>query len=312
MQNKYIYRIVRLRRLFVLSLCLVFACWLVGFWLFGASILLGSFGSAATVALLCSMIMIGMLLYYPSAWWENLCTALVLGMALMLLPVLEILPSMAPERNREMATITVVVVPVFGFFFLWLGLNWLPQILPTVPSRDFKHTARAVWDMPAEKAFELLKYKPNSDDGFYRTGDIGADGFFWYETCQHWFNADNYEPEVIAQTHRCKIELEEGLEQSGVVLGDVGDRTISAVFLVSVQHSGDRSVCVIKEISTGLFLSEQLGFWLRDFGTDYLHSRIARLGNTTSLAIRDLPYRSPLVTLAKFFAQSDEQGRHRF
>ena len=104
MKNKYLYRIFRLRRLILLSLFLLFVPWAVGVKLFGHSALLADPKTQIVTALCGVCAIMSLVLIYPRVWWETVTTALMLGMTLMLLPVIEMLPDLAPTQNQGKAT----------------------------------------------------------------------------------------------------------------------------------------------------------------------------------------------------------------
>ncbi|MFY2826158.1 hypothetical protein [Ruegeria sp. MALMAid1280] len=306
MQNKYLYRIYRLRRLILTSLIALFVPWAIGWQLFGPSALLESPGASVGVAVICTSIILSLVLVYPRVWWETVTTAFVFGLGLMFLPVIEAIPELAPTANRGAVTAWLIFGVVFGNIFLWLGLNWLPGTLINVPLGLREWKSRIRYDMPADRAFQVLKTTPDSFDGKYKTGPVGNDGLFTVSSIINTINPDTWGPESEELLYKCKIE-QEG-ENSQVISSYYtieGEARVD-VERLNVRAAGQGAICETCTVKSRRNIYEDLGFWLQDYGADHKYSRLERSEGRPSVALVDLPYITPLVGLARFFEQFNE------
>ncbi|WP_037307531.1 hypothetical protein [Ruegeria halocynthiae] len=311
MQNKYLYRIYRLRRLAATSLIILFTGWLAGEVLFGQAVLLSSTITQAVVTIACLTIAIGLIVVYPRVWWETVCAALVLGLLLMFLPLLETLPEYMPRDEGVMAVLWTLFIVVFGAIFLWLGLYLTMFVLFAIPSLTMRDKSRVSVPLSAEKAFEILRVKPDSDDGFHATGCVDADGFFTTSFEMNTFESGTYLPITEVMTVRTRIEEEGecfqltmfGYEIEGDIRYDLQE--------LKVEQEKGRSVCTTVTQKSESNLFESIGFWMQDFGSDHLLSHLMTTQGAKSVCIRDMPYRSPMYDLARYFeSRKGDYGSH--
>ncbi|WP_170769393.1 hypothetical protein [Ruegeria lacuscaerulensis] len=306
MKNKYLHRVFRLRRLIFLSLFLLFVPWAVGTQVFGHSALLAGPKMQLVTALFGVFAIMLLVLIYPRVWWETVTTALVLGITLMLLPVIEMLPDLAPTQNQGKATAWTIIGTVLVSFFLWLGLNWLPSVFLHVPLGLREWKSRARYLIPAQRAFDILKTAPDSYSGKYKTGPVGDDGLFTVSMNMNTVNPDTWDPENMEMLYKCKIEQESGTSQVISTYYMVEGEANVDVELLTVRGEGQAAICETVTIRSRRNLYEDLGFWVQDFGADHLHARLDAAEDLSSIALVDLPYVSPLVGLARFFEQFNE------
>ncbi|WP_420584330.1 hypothetical protein [Ruegeria sp.] len=295
-----------LRRLIFASLILLFLPWAIGLHLFGSSTLLEGTTAFVSVALSCVFVILALVLMYPRVWWETVTTALVFGVVLMFMPVLEMVPELAPVENREKVSVFVIFATLFGGFFLWLGLNWLPGILMEIPLGLREWRSRVHYDMPADQAFQVLKTSPDSDDGKYKTGPVGKDGLFTVSLSINSVNPDTWDPEAEDVLYKCKIEHEGPSQQVTSNFYMIEDEANVDVERLTVRASGQGAVCETQAIRSRRNLYEDLGFWLQDYGADHLYGRLLMSEGRPSVALVDLPYVSPLFGLARFFEQFND------
>lgn len=306
MNNKYLYRIYRLRRLIIVSLIVLFAQWVIGWWLFGPSALLGDSLASGCVALICITVIMALVLTYPRVWWETLTVAIVLGFVLMVLPLLEALQSIAPEQNRETVAAWMIFGVAFGGFFFWLGLNWLPTMLEGFRFGTHRMYSRVRTDIPPDEAFQILKSTPDSYDDFAKSGPVGENGLFLVNCKTHSVNLETYEPEVEILSYYCRIEQESDCHQVISVYQDVdGDAQVDLEHL-SVRRAGRKTVCETRTLFGQSNIHSEVGFWLTDYAGDHMYGRLMRAQGDKYVALIDLPYTSPLIGLARIFQPFDE------
>ncbi|WP_424830949.1 hypothetical protein [Ruegeria sp.] len=310
MQNKYLYRIYRLRRLIIVSLAVLFAQWCLGWWFFGSSVLLENPLAMTGVALACVLVIITLVITYPCVWWETLTAGLVIGFVLILLPLLEDLQAIAPDQNRVPATAILTLGIVFGGFFLWLGLNWLPVVLPRIPS-GFKLIRSQVWtDLNPDEAFQILKSKPDSDDGFCKSGPIREDGLFLVNSKINTVNVETFDQEAEVLSYYCKVEQESNNHQVVSVFHKIDEEAQVDLEYLHVWRSGRKTVCETRVLFGRSDIYTEAGFWLKDYGSDHMYGQLMRAQGGNAVALIDLPYKSPLVGLARFFQQIDNSPRN--
>ncbi len=312
MKNKYLYRIFRLRRLIVVSLALPFLGWFAGISLFGSADLIANPIIKAGVALACTTAILSLIMVYPRVWWDTICAATVLGLLLMFLPLLETLPAYMPRDQGVMAVLWTIFIVVFGGIFLWLGLYMSMFVLIAIPSRSIRDKSRVSVPLSADAAFEILKAKPDADDGFHATGPADADGFFTTSFEMNTFDPATYLPTTEIMTTRTRIQ-EQGACFQLIMYGyDIeGDIRYDLQELRVEQRKG-RSLCstITQKSESNLF--ESIGFWIEDFGSDHLLSHLRQSQGLDSVCIRDLPYRSPINDLARHFGGGEsDAGDHR-
>ncbi|WP_377188794.1 hypothetical protein [Ruegeria meonggei] len=262
--------------------------------------------ASASVALVGTLSILALVMIYPRVWWETLSTALILGLILMFLPLIETLPDFAPAQNQSMVVAWILFGTVFGSIFLWLGLNWLPDTVREIPYGLAQWTSRICYDMPADKAFQILKTTPDSDDGYYKVGPAGVDGVFSVSMTTNTVNPQTYEPEIEELHYKCRIEQEGEYSQIISVFFMVEDEANVDVERLSIQANGSAAICETRTVRSRRSYYEDLGFWLQDYGGDHLYGRLARTDGQGAAALNTLPYVSPLVGLARFFERFND------
>lgn len=311
MNNKYFYRIIRLRRLIIACLLAIFVQWSLGWWLFGPSALLQAPLIRAGAALFCITVIMSLVLTYPRVWWETLTTAIVLGLVLMLFPLFETLQATAPDHNRGQATAWLIFGVVFGGFFLWLGLNWLPSTFEKYSLGTKRMYSRIRTGIPPNEAFQILKSAPDSADDRTKSGPVGENGLFLVNTNVNTVNAETLEPEVEMLSYYCRIEQEDDLNQVISVYHEIDGEARVEVEYLSVRPAGRMTICEKRTVFDQANIHAEAGFWLTDFAGDHMYGQLMRAQGRESIALVDLPHTSPLVGLARFFEQFNDDPPSR-
>ncbi|KIC42357.1 hypothetical protein RA27_03000 [Ruegeria sp. ANG-R] len=289
----------------------MFSGWLAGELLFGRADLLSNIIARTGVAAACLAITTGLVVVYPRVWWETVCAALVLGLLLMFLSPLETLPEYMSSDDGVMAMLWTLFIVIFGAIFLWLGLYLTMFVLFAIPSQFMRDKSRVSVPLSADETFEILRMKPDSDDGFSATGLADADGFFTTSFEINTFDPGTYLPATEVMTVRTRI-VEEGecfqLIMSGCEIdGDIRYELQE----LNVEQKKGRSVCTTVTQKNESNLFESIGFWIQDFGSDHLLSHLMTAQGENSACIRDMPYRSPMYDLARYFEnRKGDSGSH--
>ncbi|WP_171128924.1 MULTISPECIES: hypothetical protein [unclassified Ruegeria] len=246
-----------------------------------------------------------MVLIYPRVWVETISTAMVLGLVLMLLPVIEHLPDIASERSRGFAMIWTTLGTLLGALFLWLGLNWLPTLLIELPfgARQWRSSIR--FEISAMDAMKALMASPNTDNGRTHYGPLESDGMFWACTRINSVDPVSHNSDVQELSYKCKIEQESESHQVITVVYKIDGEPMVDVEHTRVRQIGRQCLCETRTIKSRRNLFEDIGFWLQDYGGDHIYGRLARASGQDSIALVDVPYQSPLVGLARFFERFD-------
>lgn len=297
--NVISYRICRLRRLIATCLAILILGFLSGYLLFGPVHLFDTPFIKTSTAVACVAVIFALVLIYPAVWWDTICAALTLGLFLMLLPLLERLPMMGSAQPTQMTMVWIVFGIAVAGIFIWLGLYMLLPLLVRIPAKNGQMSSQFSVSMDPDHAFELLKIKPDFDDGFHNSGSVQCDGFFPLSHKVNTFDPATFLPTRKVIPLKVRIEEESSNHQVATLLSEVDGEGHVDVWLLEVSRKRGRTICktTTRMGAPGWYMN--IGFWLQDFGSDHEYSRFLTAQGRTSYCIRDYAYRGLFTDIAR-------------
>ncbi len=163
LQNKYIYRLFRLRRTIVLGVLLLVAGLELWYWIARPSADLGIAGQIIIV-LFSAAVVGGLNILFPRSWLRLLGAAAASSVALLILAVVSRLMGRDPASIWNAMSFTSIVIFVVLAFVILIGLAALRKRRIDAPAaRPFK-TRKRVWiDAQPEDAFEAIHIENTED-----------------------------------------------------------------------------------------------------------------------------------------------------
>ncbi len=210
--------------------------WLAGWSLTESTSLADYFLQCVFVLATCAVVVLFLVFAYPRAWWETVCVSLLLGAVLAFLPVMEALVADAKSQSQNLKSILLIVGFLIGGLFLWLGLHLLQIPLLEIPFGAKFWTSRIRIDMPADKAFQILRLNPDSDNGFYRAGPADEEGVFSVFYVLNSVEPETFEPTVEEFAFKCKIQEEGESHQVTLNIYEIDGKTYIDTQYLSVRR----------------------------------------------------------------------------
>ena len=280
-----------LRRLALLCLILPWVIWMPPMLASGAGLV--PTGWDAWVLLAWPVILLVLLVSFPSQWHEPVSLAIIIGVLAVAVPLLDAwLARYRPLSERQLVFViiggggVVFMVSLLVWAFLSQALNLLALAPPVVRLRAHWRVRAA---LPARMAFQALRHAPLRASTLRMTGEANADGWFPVWLRQPWEKCmgERLEPSHCAAFIGLRrpdifvrILSEGALEQRlESIPGDIPlEPGVVSEVTLSVRPFGDGCEVIEAERGVDMPVLMALSFWLYDYGRSSLRGRLDHLG----------------------------------
>jgi hypothetical protein len=291
------YRLMRLRRLVVLSIAIPLIAVFVNY-IFS--------GSVGIFALVCAvMIPLLHLLRYPSQWQETLNVSLSLFVL--------ILTAGFAHRSGYIAWPIYSILLVFVGAGLFLKLTEMCEKLYLWGSRNpIRLSASQLSHLDVSSLYSSMMPMPNTEDEFGVYGAANDDGFFTSTLKPKPLPA--HVPEVkldksITDLNYCLCKVisksNDGFEV--ITVFPDANETCAATYAFEVKENG--TLVTIEEYGLPLVWYIRCGVWLKDSIGDSLTGKIELAEGLSNRSIKMQPFKMLIVDIAWFFPHGQDDPK---
>ncbi len=305
--NHILYRLYRLRRLLVLCSLLPVIGLVSGATLSGSDWMVNGmspfwflFATAAVLFLI--------LVVYPASWIESLAMSLSMMTVLFIMPFLRTAPGlmMRPDPSDRWFLL------VFSMAVLWVALSLALVMVICAFERVGMGQTRVksviATDLTPEQALNALVLRPETTLGARSSGPVGQDGFFDVTIRFVMPEPPDFEPVEQEHMYRARIIQTDGNRQVTMCVLECEGRVSTSVIEHKFHGGEGKTICEITEVQDHLTLAGWVGYWLNDFGGDYLVAEMDAYAKRPTLAICRQPQITLLSQLARLVGQDQIAG----
>lgn len=303
-----VYRLWRLRRLFVFSMALPCAA-LLGLSRFtsGDAVLLHGLPLLALITVV-GLVLTGLLLRYPAAPGEVIICSLTISALILLSPFAVWLAARDDGQLDAPEGLALLLITLFAAACAFLVMALLVTVLSKLGPRPRLHwTVTHRTDLPAEAAYLLLKPSPDSRGQWRRFGPADANGRFgaWITRPDLLSNVGESTGNQ-GDTPHYVVEVNELTPLSCSIVSALPDGRTEAN-LLTVDPDGSGSRIELKSVNDVLTLWDAFVIvYLADFMTDDTIATLdAGRGRMPVRAIKLLPFDALTLWLERKYGRND-------